>query len=65
MAKRLRPSCVSDSHPSTLTPQPQPQDVTKRLEPFIVDYLERQTSPVVVISHISTLQVVLLLCCVR
>ena len=33
------------------------QDVTKRLEPFIVDYLERQVSPVIVISHLSTLQV--------
>jgi len=33
------------------------QDVTKRLEPFIVDYLERQVSPVVVISHLSTLQI--------
>jgi len=33
------------------------QDVTKRLEPFIVDYLERQVQPVVVISHLSTLQI--------
>eukprot|EP00960_Hanusia_phi_P018767 553064-Hanusia_phi.AAC.3 len=33
------------------------RDVTKRLEPFIVDYLERQVSPVIVISHLSTLQV--------
>ena len=32
-------------------------DVTKRLEPFIVDDLERQMSPVVVISHLSTLQI--------
>mmetsp|Transcript_83290 Transcript_83290/g.135041 ORF Transcript_83290/g.135041 Transcript_83290/m.135041 type:complete len:732 (+) Transcript_83290:199-2394(+) len=32
-------------------------DVTKRLEPFIVDYLERQRSPVVVVSHLSTLQI--------
>ena len=31
--------------------------MTKRLEPFIVDYLERQMSPVIVVSHLSTLQI--------
>lgn len=33
------------------------KDVVRRLEPFVVDLLERQRSPVVVVSHLGTLQV--------
>lgn len=33
------------------------KDVVRRLEPFVVDLLERQKAPVVVVSHLGTLQV--------
>ena len=33
------------------------RDVIKRLEPLVVDEVERQRSPIVVVSHLSTLQV--------
>ena len=33
------------------------KDVIRRLEPFVVDEVERQRSPVIVVSHLSTLQV--------
>jgi len=33
------------------------RDVIRRLEPFVVDEVERQRAPVVVVSHLSTLQV--------
>mmetsp|Transcript_13646 Transcript_13646/g.19859 ORF Transcript_13646/g.19859 Transcript_13646/m.19859 type:complete len:503 (+) Transcript_13646:3-1511(+) len=33
------------------------RDVVTRLEPFVVDKIERERSPVVIVSHLSTLQV--------
>lgn len=33
------------------------RDVVSRLEPFVVDRIERERSPVVIVSHLSTLQV--------
>lgn len=33
------------------------KDVVHRLEPFVVDHIERQRCPTVVVSHLSTLQV--------
>lgn len=33
------------------------RDVVSRLEPFVVDKIERERSPVVIVSHLSTLQV--------
>ena len=34
------------------------RDVVSRLEPFVVDKIERERSPVVIVSHLSTLQVI-------